>query len=81
MIKKYNLLFIVFLCFISMPYWAHEKQQPKTFVQFLADAKLLIHQPSKPRLPSNEGITTVEDAEKVAQLIISKINKGEMPTC
>ena len=52
MIKKYNLLFMVFFIFISLPSWAHEKQHPKTSVQFHADAKLLIHQPSKPH---NEG--------------------------
>jgi hypothetical protein len=77
MIKKYNLLFMVFLCFISMPSWAHKKQDPKTSVQFHADAKLLIHQPNKPH---NEGFKTKEDAEKVTTLIITKIKNGEMPT-
>ena len=45
----------------------------------LADGKILIHQPSKPGLPGNEGFKTKADAEKVAQLIITKIKKGEMP--
>ena len=45
----------------------------------LADGKILIHQPSKPGLPGNEGFTTKTAAEKVAQLIITKIKKGEMP--
>jgi hypothetical protein len=45
----------------------------------LADGKLLIHQPSKPGLPGNEGFKTKAAAEKVAKLIISKIKKGEMP--
>lgn len=45
----------------------------------LADGKILIHQPSKPSLPGNEGFTTKAAAEKVAQLIITKIKNGEMP--
>jgi len=45
----------------------------------LVDGKILIHQPSKPGLPGNEGFKTKQDAEKVAKLIISKIKKGEMP--
>ena len=45
----------------------------------LADGKVLIHQPSKPGLPGNEGFKSKADAEKVAQLIITKIKKGEMP--
>jgi hypothetical protein len=45
----------------------------------LVDGKILIHQPSIPGLPGNEGFKTKQDAEKVAKLIISKIKKGEMP--
>ena len=45
----------------------------------LASGKILIHQPSKPGLPGNEGFKTKADAEKVAKLIITKIKKGEMP--
>ena len=45
----------------------------------LADGKILIHQPSKPGLPGNEGFKTKAAAEKVANLIITKIKKGEMP--
>ena len=45
----------------------------------LADGKILIHQPSKPGLPGNEGFKTKAAAEKVAKLIISKIKKDEMP--
>jgi len=97
---------MVFFIFISLPSWAHEKQHPKTSVQFLAavqfannqlthkiipvanntfccdvlaNDKILIHQPSKPGLPSNEGFTTKVVAEKVATLIITKIKNGEMP--
>ena len=44
-----------------------------------ADGKLLIHQTSIPALPGNEGCKTKADASKVAQLVISKIKKGEMP--
>ncbi len=45
----------------------------------LADGKILIHQPSKPGLPGNEGFKTKAAAEKVAKLIITKIKNGEMP--
>lgn len=44
-----------------------------------ADSKLMIHQSSAPALPGNEGFKTKSDAEKVAQLVITKIKKGEMP--
>lgn len=45
----------------------------------LADNKLLIHQPSIPGATGNNGFKTSASAEKVAQLVISKIKKGEMP--
>lgn len=45
----------------------------------IADGKLLIHQPSIPGLPGNEGFKTIQSSEKVAQLVISKIKRGEMP--
>ena len=44
-----------------------------------ADSKLMIHQNSIPGLPGTEGFKTKAYAEKVAQLVISKIKKGEMP--
>ena len=44
-----------------------------------ADGRLMIHQPSAPGLPGNEGFKTKADAEKVAKLVIDKIKKGEMP--
>jgi len=40
---------------------------------------ILIHQPNKPGMPGNEGFATKKQAEKVAQLVVSKIKKGEMP--
>ncbi|HMK25399.1 MAG TPA: DUF4907 domain-containing protein [Chitinophagaceae bacterium] len=43
------------------------------------DNKLLIHQPAIPALASNEGFKTKNDAIKVAQLVITKIKKGDMP--
>ena len=45
----------------------------------IADGKMIIHQPSVPGMPGNEGFKTRESAEKVAQLVITKIKKGEMP--
>ena len=44
-----------------------------------ADGRLMIHQPSAPALPSNEGFRTKADATKVALFAIDKIKKGEMP--
>lgn len=43
------------------------------------DAHLLIHQPSVPALPGNAGFKAKAGAEKVAGLVMKKINKGEMP--
>jgi len=45
----------------------------------LADGRLVIHQKSIPAMPGNEGFKTKADASKVAQLVIGKIKKGEMP--
>lgn len=45
----------------------------------LADGKMMIHQPSAPGLPGNEGFKTKAAAQKVADLVIQKIKNGEMP--
>ena len=45
----------------------------------LRDNKIFIHQPNKPGLPGVEGFKTKEDAVKTAELVISKIKKGEIP--
>jgi hypothetical protein len=45
----------------------------------LSDGKLLIHQPSIPGMPGNKGFKSKQSSEKVAQLVISKVKKGEMP--
>jgi hypothetical protein len=44
-----------------------------------ANGRLIIHQSSVPALPGNAGFKTKAAAEKVAQLVITKIQKGEMP--
>ena len=44
-----------------------------------ADGRLMIHQQSIPAMPGNEGFKTKQGAEKVAQLVISKIKKRELP--
>jgi len=52
----------------------------KTFCyDIYADGKLMIHQPSAPGLPGNEGFKTKGAAGRVARLVIEKIKKGEMP--
>jgi len=45
----------------------------------LMEGRLFIHQPTAPGLPGNEGFKTKEAAAKVAELVISKMKKGEMP--
>ena len=44
-----------------------------------ADDRLLIHQTSIPAMPGNEGFKTKEDATTVAEMVMYKIRKGEMP--
>lgn len=44
-----------------------------------SDGKLIIHQPTVPGMPGNGGFKTKDGAEKVAQLVTTKIGKGEMP--
>ena len=45
----------------------------------LVEGERFIHQPSKPGLPGNRGFDTKEKAQRVADLIIKKMKKGEMP--
>jgi hypothetical protein len=45
----------------------------------LAEGRMMIHQPSAPGLPGNEGFKSKDKAAKVAELVISKIKNGEMP--
>jgi hypothetical protein len=45
----------------------------------LKDGKPLIHQPNIPGLPGNEGFTTKERAQKVAEFVLQKIMRNEMP--
>ena len=43
------------------------------------DGKLMIHQTSIPAMPGNDGFKTKDDAAKVAEMVMYKIRKGEMP--
>ncbi len=43
--------------------------------EIYANNKKIIHQPSIPALPGNEGFATKASAEKVATLVMSKITK------
>lgn len=45
----------------------------------LSDGQLLIHQTNLPGRAGNEGCRTREQAERLAQLVITKIQRGEMP--
>ena len=45
------------------------------------NSKMLIHQTNIPGLPGNEGFKKKSDAEKVARIVIKKLENGEMPPC
>jgi len=45
---------------------------------YMYDA-VLVHQPSRPGLPGNNGFASEEDAMKVAELVIKKIRNNELP--
>lgn len=45
----------------------------------LVESKLTIHQQNIPGMPGNEGFKTKKAAQKTADLVISKMKKGEMP--
>jgi hypothetical protein len=52
----------------------------KTFgYDIFVNGKPLIHQPNIPALPGNDGFTTRERARKVAEFVVRKIRKNEMP--
>ena len=44
-----------------------------------SNGKIFIHQTSKPGLTGNEGFATKAKAKKVAELVVSKLQKGEIP--
>jgi hypothetical protein len=41
--------------------------------------KPIVHQPNIPGLPGNEGFTTGEKAQSVAEFMVKKIRNNEMP--
>jgi hypothetical protein len=52
----------------------------KTFgYNILLYGRPLVHQPNIPGLPGNEGFTNKERAQKVAEFVVNKIRKNEMP--
>ncbi|MGD0280140.1 MAG: DUF4907 domain-containing protein [Smithella sp.] len=52
----------------------------KTFgYDILMNGKLLVHQPSIPALPGNDGFRTKEQAQRVADFVVKKIRNNEMP--
>lgn len=52
----------------------------KTFgYDILLYGRPLVHQPNIPGLPGNEGFTTRERAQTVAEFVVKKIRKNEMP--
>ena len=52
----------------------------KTFgYDILLHGRPLVHQPNIPALPGNDGFTTKERARKVAEFVVKKIRKNEMP--
>jgi protein involved in ribonucleotide reduction len=52
----------------------------KTFgYDILLYGKPLVHQPNIPALPGHEGFSTKEKAQTVAEFVVEKIRKNEMP--
>lgn len=52
----------------------------KTFgYDILLYGRPLIHQPNIPGLPGNEGFTTKDKARKIAEFVVQKIKRNEMP--
>lgn len=52
----------------------------KTFgYDILLYGRPLVHQPNIPGLPGNEGFATKQMAQKVAEFVVKKIRKNEMP--
>jgi len=52
----------------------------KTFgYDILLYGKQLVHQPNIPGLPGNEGFTTKKRARIVAEFVVKKIRRNEMP--
>jgi hypothetical protein len=52
----------------------------KTFgYDIFLQGKPFVHQPNIPALPGNKGFTTKERAQKVAEFVVKKIRKNEMP--
>ena len=47
--------------------------------EILLNGRILVHQPNIPALTGNEGFTTKERAQKVADFVIKKIRNNEMP--
>jgi hypothetical protein len=52
----------------------------KTFgYDILLYGRTLVHQPNIPGLPGNEGFSTKENAQTVAEFVLKKIRNNEMP--
>jgi hypothetical protein len=45
----------------------------------MVKGRLLVHQPTIPGMPGNKGFARKSNAEKVARLVMKKIQKGLMP--
>jgi Domain of unknown function (DUF4907) len=44
-----------------------------------SDGRMLIHQPGIPGMPGIVGFSRKEDSQKVAELVIKKLKRGETP--
>lgn len=52
----------------------------KTFgYDILLNGKPLVHQPSIPAMPGNNGFSSKKKAQKVADFVVKKIRNNEMP--
>jgi hypothetical protein len=63
----------------SLTYTIIRSDQQTYGYDIYANGKLLIHQSSIPGMPGNQAFKSEQDAEKVAQVVITKILEGQMP--
>ena len=92
--KLKTICVLAFLCVCVCSAIAQQQKNPKNksisykIVQsknttwgydILVDGQLIIHQPSIPGIQGNEGFKTKTAAETIAKLVVSKMQKGEMP--
>lgn len=63
----------------KLTYQVFENKDKSFGYKILRDGKPMINQESIPAVPGNNGFPKMQQAEKMANLVIQKINQGIMP--